>query len=310
MLHLHHVNAPSFCGEDEVMNGIEERVHTCVSVTANTTVAMLPARVFQVLITSQFPARMYKSAEKLRRLREARTDWYDIRMSLGDSAAVPFGFLDHSQSKLLPNEIHEGVVTRERKITNLFQRVLRCVWVRSVRSWAHAAPRASSLRLLVTIAVARMVRWPLPGAQPGACKLGLAGLAGLEPGRLAASAAARRRQPPADLFRPAAPACRPCSWGRPLRLRPSPRLRVACPARRLHRSCRYVGGCGCVVAWLRLWLRLRLRLWLWLWLWLWLCGCAVRLVFALRVVRCSTVRVPDACGVTGRTGHEMMTRQS
>ena len=129
MLHLHHVNAPSFCGEDEVMNGIEERVHTCVSVTANTTVAMLPARVFQVLITSQFPARMYKSAEKLRHLREARTDWYDIRMSLGDSAAVPFGFLDHSQSKLLPNEIHEGVVTRERKITNLFQRVLRCVWV-------------------------------------------------------------------------------------------------------------------------------------------------------------------------------------
>ena len=75
------------------MNGIEERVHTCVSVTANTTVAMLPARVFQVLITSQFPARMYKSAEKLRRLREARTDWYDIRMSLGDSAARAVWFL-------------------------------------------------------------------------------------------------------------------------------------------------------------------------------------------------------------------------
>ena len=75
VLNLHHVNAPSFCGEDEVMQGIEQRVHTCVSTQRDTVVAMLPARVFQLLICSQYPAQAYKSAAKLAKIRAARTDW-------------------------------------------------------------------------------------------------------------------------------------------------------------------------------------------------------------------------------------------
>ena len=35
------------------MLGMEERVHTAVSVDRNTVVAMLPSRVFQMLIQSQ-----------------------------------------------------------------------------------------------------------------------------------------------------------------------------------------------------------------------------------------------------------------
>ena len=111
-----------------MLHGIEERVHTCVSVTANTTVAMLPANLFLALITSRLPEHMYKSAKKLRLLSKVRTDRYDVIMSLGDSAAVSSGSLHHPQSKLLSTEPHEGV-TRERDITNLFQRVRRLVWV-------------------------------------------------------------------------------------------------------------------------------------------------------------------------------------
>ena len=126
-LNLHHVSAPSFFGEDELMQGMEERVHTAVSASRDTVVAMIPSRVFQMLITSHFFARTYKSAKKLAAIRTARTDWYDIRMSLGDTAAVPFSFLDHAQSKVLPPVHYTGVVTRDRDIRNLFHRVLRCV---------------------------------------------------------------------------------------------------------------------------------------------------------------------------------------
>ena len=109
------------------MQGMEERVHTAVSASRDTVVAMIPSRVFQMLITSHFFARTYKSAKKLAAIRTARTDWYDIRMSLGDTAAVPFSFLDHAQSKVLPPVHYTGVVTRDRDIRNLFHRVLRCV---------------------------------------------------------------------------------------------------------------------------------------------------------------------------------------
>lgn len=52
-LNLHHVLPSTFFGEDEVMQGIEERVQTAVAAEDDTVLAAVPARVFQMLLQSE-----------------------------------------------------------------------------------------------------------------------------------------------------------------------------------------------------------------------------------------------------------------
>lgn len=59
LVNLHHLPAPAFLGEEEVMERVRSRTHTAVAVVANTRVAALPARLFRALVTSRVrsPAR-------------------------------------------------------------------------------------------------------------------------------------------------------------------------------------------------------------------------------------------------------------
>ena len=74
-LNLHHVIAPSFCGEEEVVQGIALRNHTAVCASPDSVVLSLPAAVFNALVVGDPGTHPYATGAKLARTIEGRAKW-------------------------------------------------------------------------------------------------------------------------------------------------------------------------------------------------------------------------------------------
>ena len=79
VLNIHHICAPSFCGEHEVLAGLPARAHTAVCTTPETIVMGVPASVFHALVLSGSSRRRYATSAKLATVLNLRRKWYVLR---------------------------------------------------------------------------------------------------------------------------------------------------------------------------------------------------------------------------------------
>ena len=84
-VNLHHVSAPSFCGEYEIQRGLRRRAHTAVCTSDGTTVLLAPAKIFLALTASEEAKKAYNTHMKLGAARNCREQW-----------CVPVGGVAHS----------------------------------------------------------------------------------------------------------------------------------------------------------------------------------------------------------------------
>lgn len=75
VLNVHHIQAPSFCGEHEILQDTPTRVHTAVCTSPGTVVMAAPASVFKALVLSEASRRSYSTSTRLAAACDARQKW-------------------------------------------------------------------------------------------------------------------------------------------------------------------------------------------------------------------------------------------